>query len=69
MSQKTDTNYDDDDQQLVCLEKIISESKINDNHIKIEFANSTLDYAINGIKNGNVLLLNVIFDLDRFIDE
>jgi hypothetical protein len=59
VSQKTDTNYDDDDQQLVCLEKIISESKINDNNIKIEFANSTLDYAINGIKNGNVLLLNV----------
>ena len=59
VSQKTDTNYDDDDQQLVCLEKIISESKISDNNIKIEFARTTLDYAINGIKNGNFLLLNV----------
>ena len=59
VSQKTDTNYDDDDQQLVCLEKIISESKINDNNIKMELARTTLDYAINGIKNGNILLLNV----------
>ena len=29
VSQKNDMNYDEDDQQLVCLEKIISESKID----------------------------------------
>ena len=57
-SQKTETNYDDDDQQLVCLEKIISESKI-DKNLAIHLARTTLDYAINGIKNGNNLLLNV----------
>ena len=57
-SQKIETNYDDDDQQLVCLEKIISESKI-DKNLAIQLARTTLDYAINGIKNGNNLLLNV----------
>ena len=58
VSQKTDSNYDDDDQQLICLEKIVSESKI-DKNLEIQLAISTLDYAINGIKNGNILLLNV----------
>lgn len=66
VSQKSDSNYDDDDQQLICLEKIVSESKIDKNleieiarNLEIELASSTLDYAINGIKNGNILLLNV----------
>ena len=58
ISQKIETNYDDDDQQLVCLEKIISESKIEQN-LEIELARKTLEYAINSIKNGNILLLNV----------
>ena len=58
VSQKNDMNYDEDDQQLVCLEKIISESKI-DKNLEIQLAETTLDYAINGIKNGNMLLLNV----------
>ena len=59
VSYKTDTNYDDDDQQLVCLEKIISESKINDPNLEIELARTTLDYALISIKNGNILWLNV----------
>ena len=58
VSQKTDSNYDDDDQQLICLEKIVSESKI-DKNLQIELARTTLNYAINGIKNDNILLLNV----------
>ena len=58
VSQKIETNYDEDDQQLVCLEKIISESEIDQN-LAIELARKTLEYAINGIKNGNILLLNV----------
>ena len=58
ISQKIEANYDDDDQQLVCLEKIISESKI-DKNLEIELARKTLEYAINAIKNGNILLLNV----------
>ena len=35
VSQKTDSTYDDDDQQLICLEKIVSESKI-DKNLQIE---------------------------------
>jgi len=58
VSQKTDSTYDDDDQQLICLEKIVSESKI-DKNLQIELARTTLNYAINGIKNDNILLLNV----------
>ena len=60
VSQKNDMNYDEDDQQLVCLEKIISESKLDkDKDLEIQLAEKTLDYAINGIKKGNILLLNV----------
>ena len=58
VSHKSEINYDEDDQQLVCLEKIISESKI-DKNLQIELARTTLDYAIDSIKNGNILLLNV----------
>lgn len=59
MGAKVDTNYDEDDQQLICLEKIVSESKINDQNLEIELASTTLDYAIDSIKNGNILWLNI----------
>ena len=59
VSYTIDNNYEDDDQQLVCLEKIISESKINDRNLETKLALNTLDYAINSIKNGNILWLNV----------
>ena len=56
-SQKIDLNSDEND--LICLEKIVSECKITDKNLEIEFVKKTLDYAINSIKDENILLLNV----------
>ena len=57
VSNETDINNDEND--LMCLESIVTESKITDKNLEIEFAKKTLDYAINSIKNGNILWLNV----------
>ena len=58
VSEKADSNYNDD-QQLVCIEKIINESKITDVDLANELSLNTLKYAINSAKNNNSLLLNV----------
>ena len=57
VSHKIDINNDEND--LLCLEMIVTESKITDKNLEIEFAKKTLDYAVNSIKNGNILWLNV----------
>ena len=54
---KIDLNNDEND--LICLEKIVSECKITDKKLEIELAQKTLDYAISSIQNGNILWLNV----------
>ena len=56
-SHKIDLNNDEND--LICLEKIVSECKITDKSLEIEFAKKTLDYAIISIKNRNIFRLNV----------
>ena len=57
VSHENDLNNDEND--LICLEKIVSECKITDINLEIELAIKTLDYAINSIKYGNILRLNV----------
>ena len=57
VSHNNDFNNDDND--LICLEKIVSECKITDKNLEIELAKKTLDYAVKNIKNGNILWLNV----------
>ena len=54
---KIDLNNDEND--LICLEKIVSECKITDKKLELELAEKTLDYAISSIQNGNILWLNV----------
>ena len=56
-SHKIDQNNDEND--LICLEKIVSECKITDKNLEIEFAKKTLDYAVSSVKYGNILRLNV----------
>ena len=58
VSEKADNNYNDD-QQLVCIEKIIGESKITDLDLATDLSLNTLKYAINSAKKNNSLLLNV----------
>ena len=57
VSHNIDLNNDEND--LICLEKIVSECKITDKNMEIDFAKKTLDYAISSIKNGKILWLNV----------
>ena len=57
VSHNNDFNNDEND--LICLEKIVSECKITDKNLEIELAKKTLDYAVKNIKNGKILWLNV----------
>ena len=57
VSHENDLNNDEND--LICLEKIVSECKITDKNLEIELAKKTLDYAVKNIKNGKILWLNV----------
>ena len=57
VSHNIDLNNDEND--LICLEKIVSECKITDKNMEINLAKKTLDYSINSIKNGKILWLNV----------
>ena len=57
VSHNNDFNNDEND--LICLEKIVSECKITDKDLEIELAKKTLDYAVKNIKSGNILWLNV----------
>ena len=58
-------NNFDEDQQLVCLKKIIVNSKINQIDICSHLALNTFKYIIDSIKINNLLLLNVYLHILR----
>ena len=58
------SNYDKD-QKLICLKKIISESKINQIEICTQLATITFKYIMDSIKINNFLLLNVYVNILR----
>ena len=58
-------NYDVEEQQLVCLKKIIVDSKINEIEICTQLAKNTFKYIIDSIKINNYLLLNAYINILR----
>ena len=57
-------NYDEE-QQLICLKKIIVDSKINEIEICTQLAENTFKYIIDSIKINNYLLLNAYINILR----
>ena len=57
-------NYDEE-QQPICLKKIIVDSKINEIEICIQLAENTFKYIIDSIKINNNLLLNAYINILR----
>ena len=57
-------NYDEE-QQLICLRKIIVDSKINEIEICTQLAKTTFKYIIDSIKINNYLLLNAYINILR----